>query len=149
MEWTLPFVAAMAIVGARDGGSARDAVLAAERDSMAAANSRDAARISALYRDDAVMILPNRPPIAAKDAVRAWIDGLAQNREIAFRYENLEAGASQQGDLGYTLSRYELTIIRPDGSRFEESGRWVQIWKRAGAAGWKLKVEITTPDTKP
>lgn len=132
----------------RDKSGAGDdsaALLEAERQFVDATNAKDAERLAACYADDAVLALANASPVTGKPAVLAWIGRLLQNREIAFRYENLKAEVSHKGDLGYTLSRYEVTIVRSDGRRFEEKGRWTQIWRK-GQNGWLLVVEMSNVD---
>ena len=102
-----------------------------------------------LYTDDAVLILPPAPVRTGKPAIREWIDRFVQNREVAFHYENLQASLSREADLGYTVSRYEVVITRPDGSRVQEKGRWVQVWRKPGAGGWKLVLEMSSPEASP
>ncbi len=120
------------------------ALLEAEKETVAAANSRDASRLAGLYVEDAIVILGGSPALAGQAAIREWIDRLAQNREVTFRHQNIDARVSAGGDMGFTASRYEVSIVRPDSSRFEGSGHWAQIWRKDGAGGWKLVLEIST-----
>lgn len=120
-------------------------LLQAEQEAVAAANRRDAERLAACYADDAVVTLGRGPAMIGKPAVRAWLDRLVENREVVFRYRSLRAEVSKQADLGYTVSRYEVAITRRDGSRVVETGYWTQIWRKT-AGGWKLAVEMASPD---
>ncbi len=122
----------------------RTALLEAEEETVAAANARDAARLARLYVEDAVMILGGSPALTGQVAIREWIDRLAQNREVAFRHQNIDARVSAAGEMGFTTSRYEVSIVRPDGSRFEGAGHWAQIWRKDCAGAWKLVLEIST-----
>ena len=128
-------------------GAAEDraGLLEAERQAIDATNKKDAGRLAACYADDAVLALANASPVDGKAAILAWMARLFQNREINFRYENLRAEVSHKGDLGYTLSRYEVTIVRSDGRRFEEKGRWTQVWRK-GQNGWLLALEMSNID---
>jgi ketosteroid isomerase-like protein len=109
-------------------------------------NHKDEEGVAALYGNDAMVVLPNRPPLAGREGIREWLHRLMQNREIAFRHENLRTETSSDGRLGHTVSRYEVTIIRPDGSKHEETGHWVQVWKRVNQR-WRLAVEIACVDS--
>ena len=133
--------------GRDKSGSADDraALLEAERQAIDATNAKNAERLAACYAEDAVLALANASPGTGKPASLGGIGRLFQNREIDFRYENLKAEVSHKGDLGYTLSRYEVTIVRSDGRRFEEKGRWAQVWRK-GQNGWLLVLEMSNVD---
>ncbi len=121
------------------------AVIEAERAAVAASNNRDATRLAACYADDVVLALGHGPALVGKPAVLDWIAALVRNREVAFRYQSLKAEVSRRADLGFTFSRYEVSITRPDGSHFVETGHWTQVW-RNGPAGWRIALETATPD---
>ncbi len=121
-------------------------LLDAEREAVRLSNARDLEALEAAYTDDAMLILPNQPTVSGKPAVRAWLRKLCENREVTFRYENVSAKVPDGGVIGYTVSRYDVTITRSDGSRFAERGRWAQVWHRAGDREWRLMLEAVAAD---
>jgi uncharacterized protein (TIGR02246 family) len=100
----------------------------------------DAAALAGLYTDDARLLPPNSEMIAGKDGIEAfWGGGLQMGIKDAVLTTVDVLG---MGDMVCEIGKYNLTI-QPEGQdAFEDSGKYLVIWKKAADGTWKLHVDI-------
>jgi len=100
----------------------------------------DAAALAGLYTDDARLLPPNSEMIAGKEGVEAfWGGGLQMGIKDAVLTTVDVLG---MGDVVCEIGKYNLTI-QPEGQdAFEDSGKYLVIWKKAADGTWKLHVDI-------
>jgi ketosteroid isomerase-like protein len=55
------------------------------------------------------------------------------------------AEASESGDLGYTVGRYESRRIGADGEPVVSAGSYVTVWRRGSDGTWKVALDIGNP----
>ena len=54
------------------------------------------------------------------------------------------------GDLGYTIGRYQLRRLSPDGSfAVLSTGRYLTIWRKQADGSWKAELDTGNPDPPP
>ena len=84
----------------------RDQIRSAYREYAAALARHDAGSLAAMYDDDAVILAPGAPPIAGRDAIRAYCEGICalpyQLALSGFTIENL----LRAGDCVIEVSRF-------------------------------------------
>jgi ketosteroid isomerase-like protein len=124
----------------------RAAIRDAEREAVRAVNEKDADGWVAGFAEGASVFPPNAPVVAGKEAIREWGGELLENPGLALKYENDKTEVSRAADLGYSTSRYELTMNDPEGNPASERGKWVTIWKKQPDNTWKCVVDIWNPD---
>jgi ketosteroid isomerase-like protein len=127
----------------------RAALRAAEQEAVSIANARDAQRWLALYEEGATIVPPNGPVLNERKAIADWVGRATSNAKLHFEYTPLRTEVSAGGDLGYTLSHYELTLAAPDGSTTVERGRWLIAWRKQPGGRWKTITEIWNLDPPP
>ncbi len=100
----------------------------------------DAAALASLYTDDARLLPPNSEMIVGRDSIEAfWGGGLQMGIQNAIL---ITVDVLGMGDVVCEIGKYNLTI-QPDGQdAFEDSGKYLVIWKKAADGTWKLHVDI-------
>lgn len=61
-------------------------------------------------------------------------------------WEPVEAHASSDGTLGYTIGRYVSMRRGADGRVVEQTGSYLTVWRRGAHAVWKVEADIGNPD---
>ena len=122
------------------------AIREAERQVVKAANGGDVEQMVASFAEDAAVLPPNAPAVTGKESIREWAASLLESPGFAVKYQNDKTELSRAGDLGYTISRYELTPNDPEGDPVTEKGRWVTVWKKQADGTWKCVADIWNSD---
>ncbi|HYO99274.1 MAG TPA: nuclear transport factor 2 family protein [Pyrinomonadaceae bacterium] len=124
----------------------RAALLKIDRDFLAAASTRGAARAFQAHLGDEARLHRNGAfPLTKGDAIRSFLE----QKKFMLSGEPMKAEVAQSNDLGYTYGRYELRggsgatgaalVTAP------EKGYYVRVWKRDHAGRWKIALDTTHP----
>jgi len=82
--------------------------------------------------------------IRGHDDIRDAMRGLFDDPTLHFTWEPQEAFVDSDGELGFTIGRYERR--RGEGSEVrEESGWYMTVWRREGDR-WQVLADIGSPD---
>ncbi len=135
--------------GRRPDPAAVGAELARADSVFAQETARDrAAGWARHFASNGVMVRPGgniegRPAIL--DAMtRAFAD-----TSFVLSWAPTAATASPDGQLGYTVGRYESRRRNPAGLVERETGSYVTIWRRDGDGSWKVALDVGNPDPHP
>lgn len=101
----------------------------------------DEAAATAYLTDDAVMYLPDQPPIYGKPAVAKL---LSSRPGRGMSWMPCCAGIEEQGTMAYTLGEGVLSRIGEDGAAQDRKARYVAIW-RLDDGRWRCAVKCWTP----
>ncbi|CAN5496630.1 hypothetical protein BH24GEM3_BH24GEM3_18510 [soil metagenome] len=118
----------------------RQEIEAVVRRWMEAYRSGDAAQLSGLYTDDALLLPPDTDMVRGREAIQQVFGGIMASgvKEINLSIVEIE---SDGGQFAHEVGTAEL-VIRPEGQpEMRGTGKYVVIWKRAGDS-WKLHVDI-------
>lgn len=140
------FMAVIAPAGcaATDMAQLRASLLETDRQWAEAVRGDDADRIASFWTDDAVIYVANRPPVAGKEALRAFV---AKNRSIpgfSLSWDVSDVAIAESGDLAYTLGPYELTAPSPEGGLTTLRGNHICVWRRENER-WRCSIEVHAP----
>jgi len=124
----------------------RAAVRDAERDAVSAANAKEAEQWAAAFAPGATVVPPNRSVLTGKEAIQEWGAKMFENPGFALKFQNETTEVSAAADLGYALTRYELTLHDKDGKPVTETGNWVAVFKKQADGSWKCTVYIWNSD---
>lgn len=116
----------------------------------AAAGRKDVAAAVAFYADDAVMLPPNAPIIADRNAIRqAWAAMLGPaTTSMSWKASKIEVAKS--GELGYIYGTYQDSVQDPKGGPpVRDTGKTVEIWKKQTDGKWKCIVDAYNSDLPP
>lgn len=101
---------------------------------MAASSAGDVPKVLALMADDAVFLVPGRPPFGKQEFA---------NESHAMRDVHLEGTNDIEelrvtGDWAFCISRVAVTVTPRQGSSFRRSGHTMSIFRREPNGSWVL-----------
>lgn len=114
-------------------------------DFLAAFNAGDASAVSALFTDNAVMMLNDGSSVIGRTAIRAAYDGFFQHfaAEQTASIEEIEVA----GDWAFCRCSWKIALTpKAGGERAEPRGAALWILKRQGDGSWKGARQIFTAD---
>jgi uncharacterized protein (TIGR02246 family) len=122
------------LVSVPQSASAQDAraeVTAAAEKMEVAFNQKDAATLTALYADNAIVMPPGVEPLKGHEAIRAMWESLdASTPTLALSTTDV----MPVGDLAIETGSWSMTA--PDGSHADH-GSYLAVWKKTDG-GWKM-----------
>ncbi|MEJ2547673.1 MAG: SgcJ/EcaC family oxidoreductase [Gemmatimonadota bacterium] len=130
--WTATFIACL--IAGPQSATAQDAkaeVTAAAEKMEAAFNARDAATLTSLYAESAIVMPPGSEPMTGHDAIRAMWDSLDENAPIL---DLKTRDVMLVGDLAVETGGWSGTFA--DGTHADH-GSYLAVWKKTDA-GWKM-----------
>jgi ketosteroid isomerase-like protein len=115
------------------------------RDFAKAINNKDAAAAASLYTEDAIELPPNEATFSGRDKIQKYwqsaIDAGTFNVSVA------TTSTGSNGDLGYEVGRYELSVKDSTGKITTEHGKYIELLKRDKDGKWKSTHGIWNVDT--
>jgi ketosteroid isomerase-like protein len=103
------------------------------------------------YSDDASLLAPNAPIASDKQAIRAsWASLLGPDSSLTWQATKVEVARSS--DLAYVMGTYQLAMKDPQGRPANDTGKFVEVWKKQADGNWKTVVDIFNsdlPEQKP
>ncbi len=130
-----------------DGRGANAAALRAlDEQWWAAAGRNDLGVTVAFYADDAVLMTPNAPAAAGREAIRAsWAGLLGPGVAVSWKASKVEVAKS--GELGYLYGTYALSFHDAKGGVVgSDTGKTVEVWKRERDGQWRCVVDRYNSD---
>lgn len=112
---------------------------------VAAFNAKDAARVAALYTDDAALNPPNESAVRGRTSIEAWVKKSMESFS-AFTLTPTESAIS--GDLGYEAGTFSVVATSPGGAKMTERGKYVVVLERVGGK-WLVAHDIFNSDSPP
>jgi uncharacterized protein (TIGR02246 family) len=114
-------------------------------EAVAALNRGDIEASLALQASDAQVLAPSRPAEVGQGAIRASLESLFE------RYSICESRTLEEvevcGHWAFTRGTYRSLLIPKDGQpAIEESGKYLEVLKQDGSAGWKYYRSIWNSD---
>ncbi|MGH7467311.1 MAG: YybH family protein [Longimicrobiales bacterium] len=94
------------------------------------------------FTDDAIVMVPNRPAIAGRSNIRAFVQDWPPIKGSGVELLELEIRA----DLAYVRGRYRMRMAMPDGRMVDDSGKTVEIWRKQGDGRWLVARDISSSD---
>ena len=110
-----------------------------------AADSKDLEATVSYYSDDASVFPPNAPLASGKQAIHAiWADLLNSASSISWQTDKVEVARS--GDIAYLTGMYQTTAKDPHAQPVNDSGKFVEVWKKQADGKWKTVADIFNSD---
>lgn len=111
--------------------------------------ANDAAAVTALYTEDAVLLPPGAPRTAGTTDVRSMFDewlGASTVTEAALETDDIVV--AEAGDIAYRTGTFTMTSTMADGQTWEDEGKFVEIWRNVDGQ-WKIAVDAWNQDVPP
>jgi uncharacterized protein (TIGR02246 family) len=115
------------------------------RDFAKALNNKDAVAAANLYTEDATLLPPNESPVSGRANIEKYWAGALEGG--AFDVSVATTSTGSNGDLGYEVGRFQMSIKQPDGSVTVEKGKYIELLKRGEDGTWKSTHGIWNADT--
>jgi len=103
--------------------------------------------VGALYAQDAVLLPPNQERLEGTAGIRQFFAGLQQlNVSMAITPTVIVVAAS--GDIAMEEGTWALSMPLPDGSTFNDNGKYLVAWKKVDGT-WLMERDIWNSDNAP
>ena len=107
----------------------------------------DSLAVGALYAQDAVLLPPNQERLVGTAGIRQFFAGLQQlNVSMAITPAVIVVAAS--GDIAMEEGTWALSMPLPDGSTFNDNGKYLVAWKKVDGT-WLMERDIWNSDNAP
>jgi uncharacterized protein (TIGR02246 family) len=106
--------------------------------------AKDAATIAQFYADDGVVMPPNQPLAAGREAIQKFWQSTVAIPEMTLTFQPDRIEFSRAGDIAVDRGTYRFSG-KPGGQAVEETGKYLVIWKKVGA-DWKVAADMYSSD---
>ena len=131
---------------AADRHAAEAELRALDEQWSATAGRNDLDGTVAFYADNAVLLPPNAPIATDKKSIReSWAGLLGPHTSVSWKWSKVEV--AQSGELGYIYGSYKVAVgVSSDGSPVNDTGKFLEVWKRQPNGRWKCIVDTYNSD---
>lgn len=105
-----------------------------------AVNSKDFAKATSQYTDDAVFLPAYSPAVSGKANIQRWMEAFPTFTNFKAVSEEIEG----TGDLAYNRGTYEM-----DMGPVHDTGKWIEILRKQPDGTWKVIRDIFNSDMPP
>lgn len=109
-------------------------------------NTKDAAKVAALYTEDAVVSPPNEPAVRGRSSIEAWFKKQFDQGLSDLVLTPAESAIS--GAQAYEAGSYTLSMKPASGPPINDKGKYVVVLKQVGGK-WLLAHDIFNSDLPP
>jgi ketosteroid isomerase-like protein len=110
----------------------------------------DVERLVSRYTEDATLLLPNAPPAAGGQAIRAAWKTAVQDGNFSIQLDTAHVEVSRSGDIAYSQGAYTGTLTDPGTSkRMRDTGTYVHVYRKTADNTWKVVTDIHTNNDPP
>lgn len=124
------------------------ALMQTSRDWAKTAASGDVEAMVAYWSDDAVVLPPNKPPLAGKAAIRAFVEESLKIPGFAITWEPQSASISADGSLGYLVETNRVSFTGEKGDAVVIEGKALTVWRKT-AGRWQCVADIWNDNPPP
>ena len=141
-------LAPFSLAHAADMDAKAKVLVTIDDDWSKAAATKDAAKVSAFYAEDAIAYPPNEPAAIGRPAAQKVWANYFVDKTFTISWKTLHAEIAKSGDIGYTAGTYEDSYKGPDGKLVHEKGKYTCIWKKQKNGVWKAVHDSWNSDAK-
>jgi uncharacterized protein (TIGR02246 family) len=106
----------------------------------------DAARISGLYTDDAIVMYPDQPPISGRAAISEYFKGFFTDFE-ALDFQLASSEIVVAGDFAYDRGTYRWKAKpKKGGAPLDDDGKYLVILRRESDGRWRVARDMVNSD---
>jgi uncharacterized protein (TIGR02246 family) len=125
------------------------AIRRTDADWLAAASAHELDRTVLFWTNVATILVPGRPAIAGKEAIRKYVSGAFATPGFSINWTTEKVEVSQSGDLAYSTATDRISLTTPDSTPITEENRGVAIWKKQPDGSWKCVLDLMSPAAAP
>ena len=107
--------------------------------------NKNAAKLTAHYADNAVLMIPGAPPITGIDAIRASMTQMVSDPALSLKFQANRTDVAKSGDLAYTQGTYTITLTDPQTKQIiHDHGSYVTTFRKQPDGTWKAVADIAS-----
>lgn len=122
-------------------GTREDLVARDRAWSEAASSGAPVEEVLDYWTDDAVVVPPGMPPVAGKEALRAYVEGSYDIPGFRISWETGDVDVSADGSMAWILGTNLVELTGEDGQPVSMPGRVVTVWRDEGGT-WRCCADI-------
>jgi len=106
-------------------------------------NAGDLDKVVAAYAPDAVYLPPHHEAVHGRESIREYLQGPLSHgvAELAFDVTYIK----QSDGVAWDVGTYRMSVPQNDGTRREDHGKYLTVWKRAGTK-WLIAADAWSSD---
>jgi len=109
------------------------------------AGKKDVDAVAGFMTDDGATLPPNEPAAKGKDAVKKGWANLLGLKDVSVKWAPTQVEVAGSSDIGYTNGTYELSFTDPKGSKVNDKGKYLEVWKKVDGK-WKCYLDMYSSD---
>ena len=109
-------------------------------------NAKQAAKVAAMYAEDATVNPPNEPAVQGRKNIQEWVQRMIDQGMSSLTLTPTESAIS--GTIAYEAGTYSATVTPPGGKAMSDKGKYVVVLKQVGGS-WLLAHDIFNSDLPP
>jgi len=122
----------------------RNALMQADRDFAKATADKGVDGWMAYMAPNAVDLTAE--PLVGLDQIRASMTKQFKLPRMRMRWVPIRAELLDNGDVGYTVGRYEVSYLNEEGKPTGRRGSYLTTWQKQKDGSWKVISDIGAPD---
>lgn len=122
------------------------AIHAAVKEWSASARAKDVDKFTAVYAEDAVVMMEDAPDVRGKAAIREAMTGMMQDPNFALSFEASKVVVARSGDLAYETGTYTMTMSDAKKKPAPDGGQYVVVWQKQADGAWKVVIDAPVSD---
>jgi len=91
-------------------------------------------QVAALFGTDGSFMAPHNEPAIGPKSIERKLREFGDAGYQDLRVETTRVDSS--GDMAMEIGRYSLSVVRENGSRMTDRGKYLKVWRRLGA--WRI-----------
>lgn len=99
----------------------------------------------AYYASDAVVLPPNTPAVTGEAAIAALLKSFPPISDFRFALTHIEGTE----DMAWVQGTYAMTMTPQDSAPINDTGKYIEIWKKQADGSWKVVRDIFNSDLPP
>ena len=101
-------------------------------------NSRDMAKTTAFYADDATVLIPNAPALNGRDAIQGGLKPMLDDVNFKVTFSATKVDVAKSGEIAYTQGPYTMTTTDPATKKpADDKGKYLTVFKKQADGNWK------------
>jgi uncharacterized protein (TIGR02246 family) len=137
--------ASLATAQAKGGGSAEEAIRAADQGWMKVFAAHDVDKSAAYMAPGGQMLPPNGPAATTPAAIKKLCADFFAMPGMKLTWKPTTIQVSKSGDLGFSSGTYDMTFTA-NGKPASDKGKYVTIWGKQSDGSWKVVRDIFNSD---
>lgn len=123
---------------------AEEQIRATDAAMTKAAQAKDLEKCVSGYAPDAVMFLPNAPPVHGIEAIRKVWQAMLAAQGANVTITPIAVDVARSADLAWERSTYSVDVIDKKGKTSTQKGEAVVVWKKQADGSWKIVADVST-----